>query len=1010
MTPTVQGETLVYRQDGQEQILTVDTAAWFAWLETASTFSFVSETGSFTARREQAGHKRGGWYWKAYRKQHGKLSSRYLGKSETVTLARLQTVAQALADVHVETAPDNDADEARPSAQAAASWMRSDSLTPLLATKLHRPLPRAHLVRRPQLAERLTQGVMGPLTLVSAPAGFGKTTLLAQWLAESGMPVAWLSLEPGDSEPVRFLSYLIAALQTLEPHLGAKALTLLQMPHPAAAETVLTLLTNDVGSHGRDGGDFALVLDDYHVIDAKPIDHALTYLVEHLPPQMHLVIATREDPQLPLARLRARGQLTELRATDLRFTPSEAAVFLNQGMGLNLSAEDIARLATRTEGWIAGLQLAAISLQGQQDAASFITSFTGSHHFVLDYLVEEVLQQQPESIQTFLLRTSILDRMTGSLCDAVLFTPSGSGQATLEYLEHANLFLVPLDNERRWYRYHHLFADLLRQRLQQRSASSPGDEVGDVTELHRRASLWYEDHGLSMEAFHHAAAANDVARAERLIEGEGMPLHFRGAGAPVLNWLESLPRTALDARPSLWVTYASTLLFGGQHTAVEQKLQAAEAAMPRTEPDDRTQDLVGRIASMRATLAVIQHDGATIITQSRRALEYLRPDNLPVRTATTWTLGYAYQLQGDRAAARGAYTEVIALGKSFGDSIYTLAATINLGQLQEADNQLSLAAESYRRSLQLAGDPPQRMACEAHLGLARVFYEWNDLEEASQHGQQSAQLARQILVDTFAAYGVFVARLKLAQGDVSGAAAALDEAEAFVRRHRFVFRMPDVAAAQVLLLLHQGHLAAAAHLAHLHDLPLSQARVHLAQRDTSAALAVLLPWRRQVEAKGWADERLKVMVLQAVALQAHGDKDKAVHLLCDALALAKPAGFIRLFVDEGLPMAHLLSAAEALGMLPDYTGKLLAILKAEEQKRAHTSSLPPPAQRMFEPLSPRELEVLHLMAAGLSNQEMCERLFLALSTVKGHNRTIFGKLAVQRRTEAVARARELGLV
>src|SRR6266566_4305812 len=879
--------------------------------------------------------------------------------------------------------------------------------TPILATKLYIPRLRPNVVSRPRLLERLNEGLHRKLTLIAAPAGFGKTTLISAWMAGCDRQVAWLSLDKGESDPTLFLTYLVAALQTIAPDIGVGVLGALQSPQPPPTETILAALLNEITAFPDN---FVLVLDDYHVIDAKAIDQALTFLLEHQPPQMHLVIATREDPQLPLARLRARDQLTELRATDLRFTSSEAAEFLNQGMGLNLSAEDVTALEARTEGWIVGLQLAAISLQGHQDATGFIKSFTGSHHFVLDYLLEEVLQQQSESIQTFLLRTSILDRLCGPLCDAVLLTPSGSGQETLEYIEHANLFLVPLDNERRWYRYHHLFADLLRQRLHQRSASSTGDEVGDVTELHSRASVWYEDHGLEIEAFHHAAAAHDVARAERLIEGEGMPLQFRGAVAPILNWLESLPRTALDARPSLWVTYASTLLFGGQHTAVEQKLQAAEAAMPRTEPDDRTQDLVGRIASMRATLAVIQHDGATIITQSRRALEYLHKGNLPVRTATTWTLGYAYQLQGDRAAASQAYTEVISIGKSFGDSIYTLAATINLGQLQEADNQLYLAAESYRRSLQLAGDPPQRMACEAHLGLARVCYEWNDLEAALAHGQQSAQLARQIIVDTFAAYGVFVARLKLAQGDVADAAAVLDEAEAYVRRHSFVFRMPDVAAAQVLLLLHQGHLAAAAHLAQMHDLPLSQTRVHLAQGDTSAALAVLLPWRRQVEAKGWADERLKVMVLQAVALQAHGDKDKAVHLLCDALALAKPAGFIRLFVDEGLPMAHLLSAAEALGMLPDYTGKLLAILKAEEQKRAHTSSLPPPAQRMFEPLSPRELEVLHLMAAGLSNQEMCERLFLALSTVKGHNRTIFGKLAVQRRTEAVARARALGLV
>ena len=323
-------------------------------------------------------------------------------------------------------------------------------------------------------------------------------------------------------------------------------LGVLQSPQPPPTESILTALLNEITTIPDN---FVLVLDDYHVIDAKPVDHALTFLLEHLPPQMHLVIATREDPQLPLARLRARDQLTELRATDLRFTPSEAAGFLNQVMGLNLSAEDIAALETRTEGWIAGLQLAAISMQGHQDTTSFIKSFTGSHHFVLDYLVEEVLQQQPESVQTFLLRTSILDRLCGPLCDAVLLDPTASGQATLEYLERANLFIVPLDNERRWYRYHHLFADLLRQRLHQSSASSTGDERDGVAELHRRASQWYEDNGLKIEAFHHAVAANDVERAERLIEGEGMPLHFRGAMTPVLNWLESLPTTVLDARP-----------------------------------------------------------------------------------------------------------------------------------------------------------------------------------------------------------------------------------------------------------------------------------------------------------------------------------------------------------------------------------------------------------------------------------------------------------------------------
>ena len=347
-------------------------------------------------------------------------------------------------------------------------------MTPILATKLYIPPLRPNVVIRPRLLEQLNEGLHRKLILISAPAGFGKTTLVSEWVEGIERLAAWLSLDEGENDPARFLTYLVAALQTIAPNIGEGVLGVLQSPQPPPTETILTALLNDLTTLSDH---FVLVLDDYHVIDAKSIDHALTYLVEHLPPQMHLVIATREDPQLPLARLRARGQLTELRATDLRFTPSEAAAFLNQGMGLNLSAEDIARLSSRTEGWIAGLQLAALSLQGQKDTAGFIRSFTGSHHFVLDYLVEEVLGQQPESLQTFLLRTSILDRMTGPLCDAVLLDPSGSGQETLEYLEHANLFLVPLDNERRWYRYHHLFADLLRQRLHQRSTSSTGDEV-----------------------------------------------------------------------------------------------------------------------------------------------------------------------------------------------------------------------------------------------------------------------------------------------------------------------------------------------------------------------------------------------------------------------------------------------------------------------------------------------------------------------------------------------------
>jgi LuxR family maltose regulon positive regulatory protein len=880
--------------------------------------------------------------------------------------------------------------------------------TPILATKLYIPPPRPQVVLRPRLVGHLDEGLHRRLTLICAPAGFGKTTLLSEWIATLPQPAAWLSLDEGDKDPTRFLAYLVTALQTIENSIGEGVLGMLQSTQPTPTESVLTALLNEITTVPDD---FVLVLDDYHLIDSRPVDDAIAFLIEHLPPRMHLVIVTREDPQLPLARLRVWGQLTELRATDLRFTRDEAAEFLKGFMNLDLSAEDIAALETRTEGWIAGLQLAAISMQGHEDATDFIRSFTGSHHFVLDYLVEEVLGQQPESVQTFLLRTSILGRMCGPLCDAVLLDPSASGQETLEYIEHANLFIVPLDEERRWYRYHHLFADLLRQRLHQSTASSTEDEGRGVAELHSRASVWYEDNGLEIEAFHHAAAADDVERTARLVEGEGMPLIFRGAAAPVLNWLESLPATVMNAMPTLWLMYATSLFFDGQIAAVEPKLQAAETALQGTEPDDEARDLIGRVASMRATLAIITHDAETIIAQSRRALEFLRPDNLPVRTATTYTLGYAYQLQGDRAAARQAYTEVLSFGRS--DPMYTIAATLSLGQVQEADNELPPATRTYKRVVQLAGDPPWPIACEAHVGLARIFYQWDDLDAAEQHGQQCLQLTRQMeSTDTFVSYEVFLARLKLAQGDVPGATAVLDEAEEFLRQHDFMFRMPDVAAAQVLTLLHQGNLAAAADLAETYELPISRARVHLAQGDPSAALATLEPLVWRVEAKGWEDEQLKVVVLQAVAHHAHGEKDEALQALDDALALAKPGGFIRIFVDEGMPMAQLLSEAAAYGIMPDYTSRLLDVFEAEEEK-SEDKSHPHPAssdQPLIEPLSQRELEVLQLIAQGLSNREISQRLFLALDTVKGHNRKIFGKLEIHTRTEAIARARELGLL
>lgn len=878
---------------------------------------------------------------------------------------------------------------------------------PVLTTKLYIPRLQPNIISRPHLIARLNEGLRRNLVLVSAPAGFGKTTLVCAWVGASACPTAWLSLDEGDNDPARFLTYLVAALQTVAGSLGAGLAAILQSPQLPPPEAMLTSLLNELAALPHD---VLLVLDDYHAIEARPIDHALAFLLEHLPPQVHLVIATREDPHLPLARLRARGQLTEVRAADLRFGPAEAAAFLREVVDLPLADTDVALLVARTEGWVAGLQLAAISLQGQQDAGGFIASFTGSHRFVMDYLVEEVLGQQPAHVQAFLLRTSMLERFCAPLCDAVLMDPAAPGQATLAYLERANLFLVPLDDERRWYRYHHLFADLLRQRLQQGSVSSPGEPEGageGVAVLHRRASHWYEEHGLEVDAFHHAVAAQDSESAARLVEGRGVPLQFRGAVTPVLRWLESLPAAALDARPSLWVMYASALSMTGSLQGVEEKLQAAEAALQGAEPDDRTRNLIGHIAAIRALAAAVENQVDTIITQSHRALEYLHPNNLAVRTATIWKLGIAYQLQGDRAAAGRAYAEAMAISQASGNAIINLSATVGLGTVQETENQFHPAALTYQQVLQLVGDQSLPAACEAHLGLARICYEWNDLAAAEQHGRQGLHQAQQIgNVERCLAGQVLLARVHLARADTGAAAAALAEAERFARQQQAVARLPVVAAVQVLMLLRQGQLAAAAQLASAHELPISQARVFLARGDASAALAQLSAWRQHMETRRWEDERLRAMVLQAVALQALGEQEQALYLLYDALALAEPSGFLRLFVDEGLPMARLLAEAATAGMSPAYTGALLAVWHAEQHGHEDAVS----ARSLVEPLSQRELEILHLIAQGLSNREMSERLFLALDTVKGHNRKIFSKLQVQRRTEAVARARELGLL
>ncbi|MCB0047385.1 MAG: hypothetical protein KDD92_18310 [Caldilineaceae bacterium] len=868
---------------------------------------------------------------------------------------------------------------------------------PLLHTKLQAPRLRARLVPRPALIQRLNQGRSGKLTLISAAAGFGKTTLAGSWidaLQRAPLPtrVAWLSLDENDRDPVRFLTYLMAALQRIDPNIGESARSMLQAsppPIPAA----LTALLNDVAARPDR---LMLVLDDYHAVAARPVDEAMTFLLDHLPPQLHLVITTREDPDLPLARLRVRGLLTEVRTADLRLTVAEAAVFLRDVMGLELTEEQIAALEARTEGWMAGLQMAALSLRGREDASALIRAFTGGHRFVLDYLLEEVLNRQPGHVQEFLLQTSILRQLTGPLCDAL--TGEADGREMLRSLNRANLFLTPLDDEWRWYRYHHLFAELLRRRLQLRAGE---DEIRD---LHMRACAWYEANGLELEAFYHATAANDVDRALGLIEGDGLPLYFRGEALPVRQWLETLSEAEMRARPALQVTYASVLTVTGRlHENIEPILSAAEAALKDATPDDKRDDLLGRIAANRAMLAVPKNQPETIIAQSRRALDLLHPDNAPMRTITAWTLGYAYQVQGKRAAAADAYAETIAQSRKAGNTMLEIAATTCVGQIQETENQAHAAARSFRRVLELVGDPPWPAACEACAGLARLYYEWNDLAAAAEYARQGLALARQLEnVDTPAACGLLLARVKLAQGDTTAALTRLAEAEQFVQQHHFDQWTSEIAALRIRTLLHQGALAAAARLADAHDLPLSRARVHLAQHEPQAALAQLAPLREQAEANDWADQRLQVLLLQAQAQQAAGAGGQAVQTLDEALALAAPGGLLRPFVDAGPAMAPLLAAAAAEGRSPLFARQALAALEE--------TTVTPPPQPLPDPLSRRELEVLSLLATELTGPEIARELVVSLNTLRTHTKNIYAKLSATSRRTAVRRAQELDLL
>ena len=915
---------------------------------------------------------------------------------------------------------------------------RTVRISPLLETKLYIPKWRPGLVSRPSLIERLDQGIQRKLTLVSAPAGFGKSTVLAEWVAgtpASGRPAAWVSLDQSDNDPALFWAYFITALQTVHSGLGESTLSLLRSPQPPPIESVLTTLINEINAIGDD---FAFILDDYHAVDAQPVHSAMAFLLEHLPPQMHLVIASRSDPPLPLARLRGRGELAELRSADLRFTPDEAAAFFNDVMGLDLSARDVAALETRTEGWIAGLQLAALSMQGREDVAGFIAAFSGDDRYIVDYLVEEVLQRQPERVRSFLLQTSVLGRLSGPLCDAV--TDQEEGKVLLEALERGNLFVVPLDDKRHWYRYHHLFADVIH-------AHAMEEQPDQVPTLHRRASQWYDQNGFPADAVRHALAAGDYERAAGLIELAWPAMLRSSQDATWLGWVKALPDELVRARPVVSAGYAFTLLIGGELEAAEVRLQDAERCLdapadmsdlledPSAEmvvvDEEQFRSLPATIASARAFHAQALGDIPSVEKYAQLALELLPEDSYFERAMPAGILALASWAKGDLDAAHRLIADSMANLRATGNISFAIGGAFILADIRMTQGCLHDALSTIEQSLQLAtehGEPVLRGTADLHLGLSEVHIEQGDLEAAKQHLLTSEELGEQAAQDAYQYdWPVARARLKEAQGDPDGALDLLDEAER-VYTGGVVPDLRPVAAMKTRVWVTQGRLTEAQgwvrerglsvddELSYLREFEhVTLARVLIARyksdrADRSIHEAMGLLERLLKEAEGGARTRsvIEILVLQALAHQALGNITPALVPLERALALAEPQGYVRIFVDEGDAMRDLLRQAAARGVASSYTRRLLPAF----EKAAQTVSAPVKAEaaELAEPLTGREIEILRLIPAGMRNQEIADQLFISLSTVKRHIANAYGKLGVSHRTEAVARANELNLL
>jgi len=896
----------------------------------------------------------------------------------------------------------------------------------LLTTKLSIPPQRPHLVVRPLLFALLEAGLQKKLTLVSAPAGFGKTTVVANWLAQrpeekSRTSVAWLALDENDNDPIRFFAYLLAALQKVDPAIGAAASPLLQATPSPALEALLTLIINDLSAQTTP---LLLVLDDYHEIRAPAIHQALIFLLDNLPACLHLLLTTRADPPWPLARWRVRRELVEIRVRDLRFTEAEAAAFLQQELGVVLTASDIAALEQRTEGWIAGLQLAALSLADRGDISQFIRAFTGSHAYIVDYLVEELLQRQPPEIEQFLLQTSILERLCGPLCDAIL--GRDNSQALLAQIDRANLFLIPLDNERHWYRYHHLFAEVLQTRLQNQQPTQ-------VAALHQRASYWYETQGLLSEAVEHARNSGDHAHVAALVEQLAEILLKRGESVTLQRWLHDLPFAAVQPRARLSLVRATVFMMTHELDAAERALQDAERAAQASAPVDAA--ILSEATAIRVNIALNRNQLAQAIELAQAALTNLPRANTRLRGEVMMHMGLAYLWGSNYAEATQTLLAASQLSAAAGDHYTAVLAISNQSNVSFMQGQLHETAATLQRALDLVTQQAVTelpITAVIHQPLAEIFYEWNELTKAADQATMAVERALRggnprILLLSY----VILARVLAAQGENAKAQTALDRAEALVSEHELPPRYAnEVHTLRVKSWLQENNLAAALDWVQASGLqPTGEissdkggqynllARILIRQHQFGVGLDLFDRLLQAAEKAGNLLSTLESLACKSIALYLSGNVGQARACLGRALALAVPHNFRRLFIDEGPVMQRLLlvfrteqmpqPADSRIGL---YVDQLLVAFNGSAEPVAAPPPVRAPQPSLIEPLTEREVEVLHLIAQGLSDREVAERLIVVIGTVKRHLNNLYGKLGVHSRTQALARARELNLL